>query len=79
MMYMKGEGAEKDFAKAAEWLHARGGARRVKAQTFLGTMLVDGDGVSKDASKAAYFLELAAEQGVSARSNYDREYVCRWD
>ena len=59
----KGEGAALDYAKAADYFLKAAEADHVKAQTTLGTMLVEGRGVPKDFATATRWLTKAAAQG----------------
>ncbi len=62
-MYIRGEGAPKDAAKAVEWYEKAAAQGNNRAQLFLGLMYDQGDGVPKDASKAVEWYQKAAAQG----------------
>ncbi|HEU5359724.1 MAG TPA: tetratricopeptide repeat protein, partial [Candidatus Deferrimicrobiaceae bacterium] len=63
--YMKGEGVEKDVAKAEQWYRKAAEKGVADAQSTLGKMYRNGEGVPKNSDEAAKWYRKAAEQGVS--------------
>jgi TPR repeat protein len=61
--YFKGEGVQKDAAKAAEWLQKAVAQGDASAKVLLGYLYSIGEGVQKDAAKAAEWFQKAEAQG----------------
>jgi hypothetical protein len=65
VMYVLGQGVEKDSAKAVEWYAKAAEQGQAESQHGLGLRLLWGDGADKDPQKAAAWLSAAANQGVA--------------
>jgi TPR repeat protein len=65
VMYVLGQGVEKDSAKAIEWYAKAAEQGQAESQHGLGLRLLWGDGTDKDPQKAAAWLTTAANQGVA--------------
>ncbi len=65
VMYVLGQGVEKDSAKAVEWYAKAAEQGQAESQHGLGLRLLWGDGAEKDPQKAATWFTAAANQGVS--------------
>lgn len=63
--YYTGQGAARDFAKAAGYFRTAAEAGHAKAQTNLGSLYVEGRGVEKDIAKGVEWFRKAAAQGDS--------------
>jgi len=63
--YYKGEGVERDPAKAANWYKKLAEQEFSHAQLALGLMYIKGEGVEKNDTKAIEWLERAASQRLS--------------
>ncbi len=63
VMYAKGDGVEKDPAKACQWYEKAAEAGHAGAMFNLGVMYAKGDGVEKDPAKARQWWQKAAEAG----------------
>jgi hypothetical protein len=61
--YLKGDGVQKDAARAVEWFRKAAEQGNPKAQNNLGVAYLNGTGVSRDAVKAVEWFRKAAEQG----------------
>jgi TPR repeat protein len=70
MMYVRGEGVERDLQQAANWFRKSAEQGRVDAQARLGALYAHGQGVQQDFGEAARWLNKAAEGGDSP-SQYD--------
>lgn len=64
VMYVLGQGVEKDPAKAIEWYGKAAEQGQAESQHGLGLRLLWGDGTDKDPAKAAAWFTAAANQGV---------------
>lgn len=64
-LYEKGEGVEKDNAKALKWYRKAAEHGDALAQNNLGIMYLDGRGVEKDNAKAVEWVRKAAEQDMA--------------
>jgi len=70
LMYGRGEGVPKDFAKAIDWYIKAAEQGHALAQFNLGLIYKHGAGVPKDPAKAVEWYTKAAEQGnVQAQSS----------
>lgn len=65
VMYVLGQGVEKDSAKAVEWYAKAAEQGQAESQHGLGLRLLWDDGAEKDPQKAAAWLSAAANQGVA--------------
>lgn len=65
-MFLRGEGMEQSFEKAATWFRRGITNGDALAQHHMGLMYRDGLGVPKDSERAALYFKAAAEQGLSA-------------
>jgi TPR repeat protein len=65
VMYVLGQGVEKDSAKAVEWYAKAAEQGQAESQHGLGLRLLWGDGAEKNPQKAATWFTAAANQGVS--------------
>lgn len=66
--YYKGEGVEKDYAAALDWLRKAADAGSTDALVTLGTMYLNGEGVEKDAAKAQeYFTRATTGNGAAPK------------
>jgi TPR repeat protein len=63
VMLLRGEGAARDPARAADLLRAAATQGHVPAQFYLGRLYYGGVGVEKDAAQAAEWFLTAAKQG----------------
>jgi len=70
MMYVRGQGVERDLARAAAWFRKSAEQGRVDAQAKLGALYAHGQGVQQDFNEAARWLDKAAQGGDGA-SQYD--------
>lgn len=59
--YYKGEGVEKDTARALDLIQRAADAGDPKAFNNLGWLLAEGEGVERDYAKAAYWLQRASD------------------
>ena len=76
MMYHKGDGLPKDYAKAVKWYRLAAAQGEANAQNNLGIMYAKGEGVPKDDVESANFYRLSAEQGnVDAQWNLGYRYT----
>ena len=65
VMYVLGQGVEKDSAKAVEFYTKAAEQGQAESQHGLGLRLLWGDGADKDPQKAAAWFTAAANQGVT--------------
>ena len=65
IMYLQGQGVEKNFIKAAYWSKLAAEKGLALAQNNLGSMYQQGLGVAQDSAEAMRLYELAAEQGFA--------------
>ena len=63
IMYVRGEGVEKDLARAAEWLAKSAEQGHVRAQHLMGRLYHSGSLGERDVEKAVAWFEKAAEGG----------------
>ena len=63
VMYYRGDGTAKDYARAIHWFHKAAEQNHVMSQLMVGIMYADGKGVPRDADKAARWYRKSAEQG----------------
>ena len=72
LMYVNGEGVEKDVVQAVELFKKAAEQGHVDAQNNLGAMYFTGEGVERDEQKAVSWFEKAAAQGnADAQANLD--------
>ena len=64
--YYKGEGVEKNLAKAADWYTQLAEEEYAHAQLALGLMYIKGEGVDKNDAKAVEWLKRAASQRLAS-------------
>ena len=70
VMYLMGDGVDKDPAEAVRWFRAAAEQGHAKGQLYLGVRLARGEGVDKDLVEAANWFRKAAEQGeIGAQFN----------
>jgi TPR repeat protein len=75
LLYLKGEGVEKDPQKGIRLLQKAASAGSSDAQNSLGLLYLNGEGVKKDPQKGKRLLEQAAESGnVDAQNNLGMLY-----
>lgn len=75
LMHENGQGASKNYAKAAEWYHKAAAQGLARAQVRLGLMYNYGRGVPKDYAKATQWYRKAAVQGhARAQSSLGGSY-----
>jgi TPR repeat protein len=72
MMYLKGEGTERESGRAFEWLLKAAVQDVVQAQSRLGLMYATGEGVAVDPIEAHKWFIIASEKGDKA-SQTNRE------
>ena len=65
-LYRNGLGAPQDHAEAARWFEAAAVQGVPEAQFYLGTMYLEGHGVSVAPDKAHFWCELALNQSLGA-------------
>lgn len=65
LMYINGDGVEKDYKKAAYWFARASGADYPPALYDLGAIYRNGEGVAVDINKAVYFYTKSANLGYS--------------
>lgn len=70
VMYHKGKGVPKDYAKAMEWYSKAAEKGHPVAQNNLGIMFRRGEGVQKDPREAFTWIWMAAMQG-NARAQFN--------
>lgn len=70
MMYVHGDGVERDLVQAAKWFQKAAEQGHVMAQARLGALYANGMGVDQDFDQAADWLYQAAEAD-EASSQYD--------
>lgn len=76
IVYYRGLGVSKDFAKAALWFKRAAEKEHVLAQFNIGLMYANGQGVSADLKQAERWYQRAAEQGYgSALNNLGAMYI----
>lgn len=63
VIYLTGDGVNKDDAEALKWLHKAADQDNALAERYLAEMYFKGRGVPADNMEAAKWLRLAAEQG----------------
>ena len=63
VLYLKGEGVQKDVAASTRWLQKAAAQGHAFAQFNLGNAYLNGRGLEPDTGKAAYWWQQAAEQG----------------
>ena len=63
MLYMNGQGVEKDLTIAIGWFRKAAQQNDAIAQYYLGMMYLNGNGVARDEELAADWLHKSAEQG----------------
>jgi len=61
MMYVRGEGVERDLSMAARWFRKAAEQDQVSAQARLGALYAHGQGVQQDFGEAAKWLYRAAQ------------------
>lgn len=76
VMYRKGSGVPRDYAKAAFWFHKAAMQGVTEAQNNLGGLYVTGKGVPRDYVQAHMWFDLAAKQGLRAAQD-NRERIAR--
>ena len=64
-MYRRGQGVDRDYAKAVEWYQKAADQKYAPAQYNLGIMYGYGHGVGQDYTEAARLYKLAADQGYA--------------
>ena len=64
VMYMLGQGVEKDSAEAIKWFSKAADQGQGESQHSLGLRYLWGDGVDKEPDKAAAWFTAAANQGI---------------
>lgn len=70
VMYVLGQGVEKDSAKAVEFYTKAAEQGQAESQNGLGLRLLWGDGADKDPKKAAAWFTAAANQGVNDSASW---------
>jgi len=68
VIYLNGDGAPQDDAKALEWTRKAAEQGNADAQYNLGAMYFNGQGVKRDFEKAKEWYAKAADQGYVFRS-----------
>jgi TPR repeat protein len=73
VMYRKGSGVPRDYAKAALWFRKAAMQGVTEAQNNLGGLYATGKGVPRDYVQAHMWFDLAAKQGLrEAQDNRER-------
>ena len=76
VMYLMGDGVDKDPAEAARWFREAAEQGHAKGQLYLGVRYARGEGVEKDYSEASNWFRKAAEQGeIGAQFNLGLAYA----
>ncbi|KAL1952933.1 hypothetical protein VTO42DRAFT_3936 [Malbranchea cinnamomea] len=66
LMFLRGEGTEQNFEKAAMWFKRGIANGDASCQHYLGLMYLHGYGVPQDALKAAFYFKASSEQDFPA-------------
>jgi hypothetical protein len=69
LLYSRGNGVQKDLAKAAHWYRLAAAQGVVEAQFNLGLLCLEGEGVPRDLEEARKWFMKAAEQGDPKAAN----------
>ena len=69
IMYLYGQGVEKDYPKAYEWLNRSSQMANGHAQYHLGNMYVQGWGVERDYKKAYGLYKKSADKDIVQAQN----------
>ena len=76
LLYLRGQGVDKDSLRAAYWFQRAGNKGNIQALTSLGVMYMTGDGVERDYYQAFELFYRAAKAGSSAAQyNLGRMYA----
>lgn len=76
ILYIKGQGVQQDYYKAAHWFKKAAAQGNAQAENDLGLLYTKGIGIPQNSMKAAYWFKKAAGQGnAQAENNLGYVYV----